>query len=692
VRPRTLLGLAFLFAGLSQAAGPALGEEPALGAEGALAAEPAPAPAEMRSRAALWLAGQLARVTKAASPPTSAAEVPRVAFSTAALARAADAASASPDAAAVVEALKGARSWLRRQQKPDGSFGAASARVQASWWAIAALERSDSPEDGAAVRRSERFLLGVQRRDALNTAAVVPPKEKDLRQAMEFLKKNTAQGSESLGDAAARGAGLEIFSGGRFDSREARKTIEEGFGKPGFGLCAALGLPRIGGRLQDAHLAARVLGSYRLAKIVVAGAGEIHWPQSLFGEVSGHWNAAEGAFSDAPAGPPALEATAAALLALDALAPWTAVGPGELAAAERAEPVRYADLRTDCVECHQRLQPGLILQWERSKHAREGVGCDACHGKNHSQVFRENGRVSAKICGGCHSAQLQEFRNSRHARAEETLLASALFAATPPAARSSCVSCHRTGERHADGSRGSCNFCHAGHEFQAAAAREPEACTGCHTGLDYPQDLAYRTSKHGALYRLTRNSALAPTCASCHHPGGGHGDDFGITIGGSGSGGILAGEKPPIEMREIAPQDFERRRAAMVGVCTGCHSSRFSEESLRKADEIKAEGNRVLAEAVEIVSGLHAGRFFGRAASSPAILGPGQVRADPSTPGAAVLNLFHDLWRFHYAWTWKGAYHSSPSVANVQSGPSLTHRLDEIRAEAARLRAERKKR
>ncbi len=592
-----------------------------------------------------------------------------------------------------------ARGWLRNQQKTDGSFGSAAEKVRASWWAIAALERSSSPEDAAAVRRAERFLLSVQRMDALKAAAAASPKEKDLRQAMEFLKKNSAHGSEPPRDAAA-GAGLEIFSGGPFEPREARKAIEEGFGRPGPGLSATLGLPRIGGRLQDAHLTARVLASYRHSKLVVAGGGEVHWPQALLGEVRGHWNSAEGAFSESPAGPsssmaaspPALEATAAALLALDALIPWTAVEPGDLAAAEKAEPVRYADLRTDCAECHQRLQPGLILQWERSKHARAGVGCDACHGKNHSQVFRENGKVSARVCGTCHASELEEFRTSRHAKAEETLLASPLFAATPPAARANCIGCHRTGERHADGSRGSCNFCHAGHEFQAAAAREPEACTGCHTGLDYPQDLAYRTSKHGTLYQTTRNATLAPTCASCHHPGGGHGDDFGITLGGSGSGGILAGEKPPIEMREIAAQDFGRRRAAMVAVCTGCHSSRFSEESLRQADEIKAEGNRVLAEAVEIINGLQTGRYFGRAPSAPPLVGPGQVRADPSTPGATVLNLFHDLWRFHYAWTWKGAYHSSPSVANLQSGPSLAHRLEEIRAEAARLRAERKKR
>ena len=60
--------------------------------------------------------------------------------------------------------------------------------------------------------------------------------------------------------------------------------------------------------------------------------------------------------------------------------------------------------------------------------------------------------------------------------------------------------------------------------------------------------------------------------------------------------------------------------------------------------------------------------------------------------GAAVLNRFYEMWRFHYNGSWKGAYHNSNSVANLQSGSGMTDDLDFIRGEAAKLRAGRTER
>ena len=183
-------------------------------------------------------------------------------------------------------------------------------------------------------------------------------------------------------------------------------------------------------------------------------------------------------------------------------------------------PLPDAMIGGDCVGCHRQFQPHTVSQWEMSRHAEVDVGCDKCHGRNHSLMFREKGRVSPRVCATCHPDEGAAFADSRHARAEKTLVTSALFAATPEAFRAPCFGCHRIGETHRDGSKGGCNSCHSGHTFSAADAREPEACTGCHTGEDYPQDIAYWTSKHGALYRQTRNPEIAPTCSTCHHPEG----------------------------------------------------------------------------------------------------------------------------------------------------------------------------
>jgi hydroxylamine dehydrogenase len=247
------------------------------------------------------------------------------------------------------------------------------------------------------------------------------------------------------------------------------------------------------------------------------------------------------------------------------------------------------------------------------------------------------------------------------------------------------MACHRIGSKQSDGSTGSCNFCHPAHTFDLRLASDPQACTQCHTGHDYPQDLAYRLSKHGALHSVSPDASTAPTCATCHQPDGRHDDSFGITLGGSGAGAVLAGTRTAFPVRAIASQEFALRRSEMVAVCTRCHSSRLAEASLRQADELKREGEAHLLEAAEILRGLAADGYFG--AGQPLALGPQYARPDPGSPGAAVLERFYQMWRFDHAGAWKGAYHQSPSVANHESGAGTREDLDFIRAEAQRWRA-----
>jgi hypothetical protein len=352
-----------------------------------------------------------------------------------------------------------------------------------------------------------------------------------------------------------------------------------------------------------------------------------------------------------------------------------------------ATPRDAEELRASCETCHASLHPSLVAQWRDSRHRRERADCVSCHGDNHSKIFREAGRVPVNVCGECHARSVAEFALSRHAHAEATLLDSPLFAATSQADRANCMGCHRIGERGTGPAPGNCNYCHPGHAFSAARAREPEACTVCHTGQDYPQDEAYRLSKHGALWEQTRDDAVAPTCATCHQPGGRHDDGFGLTLGVSGSGALLEGEPAPFPMRTLSASEFAERRAAMVAVCAQCHSSRLVEQSLREADQIKREGDALLREAVGLLEGLHAQGLLGQDPTTPLRLGPDQLRPDPASPGAAALERFYEMWRFHFATSWKGAYHQSHSIANLRSRPGLREDLQLLRAEAERLRS-----
>jgi hypothetical protein len=248
------------------------------------------------------------------------------------------------------------------------------------------------------------------------------------------------------------------------------------------------------------------------------------------------------------------------------------------------------------------------------------------------------------------------------------------------------MACHRIGERGTGAAPGNCNYCHPGHAFSAKQAREPEACTVCHTGADYPQDDAYRLSKHGALHATARDEHTAPTCATCHQPDGRHDDGFGITLGGSGTGAVLAGSDTPFAMREITASAFAEHRAAMVAVCARCHSSRLAEQSLREADALKREGETLLREGASLLRDAHARGWLGLPPDDELVLGSEQLRPDPNVAGARALERYYDMWRFHFAASWKGAYHQSPSIANLRSGRGLREELELLEAEVARLR------
>jgi hypothetical protein len=82
-----------------------------------------------------------------------------------------------------------------------------------------------------------------------------------------------------------------------------------------------------------------------------------------------------------------------------------------------------------CLICHKTMDPGIVADWEHSKHAKVGVGCVQCHvvPKNYPTAFKTHplqGKnwtvqiaVSSVTCAKCHAKEVEEFLNSGHARA-----------------------------------------------------------------------------------------------------------------------------------------------------------------------------------------------------------------------------------------------------------------------------------
>ena len=232
-----------------------------------------------------------------------------------------------------------------------------------------------------------------------------------------------------------------------------------------------------------------------------------------------------------------------------------------------------------CVDCHRKQSPALVMEWERSKHAKVTVGCLECHAAEQSDpdAWQHEGAwvsalVTPKDCAKCHDKEFQEFAKSHHAKAGQILASLDNVLAEKVAglptnnadAVNGCWQCHGSmvkfvrdkagnvirdgqtgkpridpstwpnsgmGRMNPDGSQGSCHACHSRHSFESKLARSPENCGKCHMGPDHPQIEIYNESKHGiAFYAnrdrmaldkegdwvLGRDYSAAPTCATCH--------------------------------------------------------------------------------------------------------------------------------------------------------------------------------
>lgn len=235
----------------------------------------------------------------------------------------------------------------------------------------------------------------------------------------------------------------------------------------------------------------------------------------------------------------------------------------------------------DCVDCHRKHSPALVMEWNSSKHSKMGVDCLGCHGahQNTTGAWMHHGKyvsviVTPKTCAQCHSRESEEFSHSHHALGGEILdsldnVLAEKVAGMPgnnAAAINGCLQCHGgivkfkkdakgeilregpenkpvidsdtwpnsgIGRINPDGSRGSCNACHSRHAFDAKLARSPENCGKCHMGPDHPQLEIYNESKHGIAFYANRHKmaleqdswilgqdySAAPTCATCHISG-----------------------------------------------------------------------------------------------------------------------------------------------------------------------------
>jgi len=398
--------------------------------------------------------------------------------------------------------------------------------------------------------------------------------------------------------------------------------------------------------------------------------------------------------------------------------------------------IRLSEAGKACIDCHRGVTPRIVLDWELSRHSREGVDCATCHGDGHTSAedASEVRTITAEACGSCHDAQYKQFARGKHAMAWRSMKAMPTIHWRPieqTSGMDSCGGCHKIGlKSEAEGAElqlagfsyglASCDSCHTRHTFSKAEAQQPEACATCHVGYDQPQWEMYSTSKHGIRHRLVRDgilppTAAAPTCRDCHMQEGDHEvrtawgylglrSNAVMALPGEDKAwwadrlvimraiGIVDAEGQPTErwklveetdLMRTSAEDFERERTKMIQACMQCHSEKFARGELARGDRMIREADRLMAEAIRIVGALYEDGLLRKPAD--------YVQAYPDllsfvdAPTPIETRLFR-MFLKHRMSAFKGSFHSNPDFAQGQGWSEMEQDLTDIQAMATTLR------
>jgi len=389
----------------------------------------------------------------------------------------------------------------------------------------------------------------------------------------------------------------------------------------------------------------------------------------------------------------------------------------------------------ECITCHEDVSPGIVADWQISKHSENGITCDACHGDGHiSATDVSKAEIpTPTTCSQCHETQVTQFSNGKHAAAWAAYLAMPTTHALPMALREGmkgCGGCHKIGlkteeqiqQLKAEGSGfglASCDACHTRHVFSVEEARQPQACQTCHMGFDHPQWEMYSSSKHGVRYLLKQNgtlpeSAAAPTCQTCHMQDGNHevrtawgflavrlplpedeqwkADQVTILQ----ALGVLDPEGNPtarldvVKAADVARLDqesFDRERNMMIDVCSQCHSENFAKAELAKGDDMIKEADHLLAKAIRIIAGLYRDGVLEKPESYAYPFPDLLTFHDAPTPIEQRLFVMHLKHRMR---AFQGTFHANPDYALWYGWSEMVRDLSEIEemAEELRMRSE----
>jgi hydroxylamine dehydrogenase len=384
-----------------------------------------------------------------------------------------------------------------------------------------------------------------------------------------------------------------------------------------------------------------------------------------------------------------------------------------------------------CVTCHKKVTPGIVSDWQLSRHAAKEVGCATCHGDQHKS---EHDISLAAIptpdtCATCHEERVQQYKKGKHALAWGAMKAMPTAHAIPVAlagGMKGCGGCHKIGlkteadlkELKSEGNGfglASCDACHTRHVFSLKEARQPQACQSCHMGFDHAQWEMYSSSKHGVRYLLKQNGTLpetvaAPTCQTCHMQKGDHevrtawgflavrlplpadkvwaADRATIlqALGVLDPDGKPTARVDLVKVAQVArlnQEDWQKEREKIAGACKQCHSITFAWTEMEKGDEMIQVADHLMAEAIRTVAALYKDGILRKPESYKYPFPDLLTFHDAPTP------IEQKLWVMyleHRMRTFQGAFHNSPDYALWYGWSEMKRDLVEIDSMADELR------
>ncbi len=398
-----------------------------------------------------------------------------------------------------------------------------------------------------------------------------------------------------------------------------------------------------------------------------------------------------------------------------------------------------------CIECHQKISPGQVKDWEVSEHAKNDISCSTCHGEEHktAEDYKKAVLPDEKVCAECHEQQFDQFAHGKHNFGWTSLNAIPATHMAPDElieGGRGCGGCHNMGikseaqkkELADKGYRyqnNSCDECHTRHAFSKKEAANPYACQQCHMGYDHPQWEMWSSSKHGERWFAKKNGdlpegAAAPTCQTCHMADGSHTNEtawgflgvrlplpddeqaaadrvtilkaLGVLDPATGKPTPIFDAVKAVRMAKLDQESWQKERDKMLKTCSQCHSAKYVKEQLDMGDAIMTKADRLMADAIETIAALYKDGIIKKPDSYPAnypflltFMHTNGAQWDKDLDKLSYIDqVLVQMYMKHRMRTYQAFFHVNPDYAYWYGWNEMTKDLGEIKELAKSMRAQ----